>query len=50
MLAPIVLLVVAVVGVLAYALASNPKIAELGRIVFFAAVLSALFWWAGWPR
>lgn len=35
--------VVAVAGVLMYALASNPKLAEIGRIMFFCGLLVALF-------
>jgi Na+/phosphate symporter len=36
-------LLVAVVGVLMYALAANPKVAELGRIAFFCGLLVFLF-------
>lgn len=32
-------LLVAVVGVLMYALAENPKVAEMGRIAFFVGLL-----------
>lgn len=32
-------LLVAVVGVLVYALASNPKVQEMGRIAFFCGLL-----------
>lgn len=35
-------LLVAVVGVLMYALATNPKVAEMGRIAFFAGLLAFL--------
>lgn len=35
-------LLVALVGVLMYILASNPKIQELGRISFFAGLLAFL--------
>ena len=35
-------LVVAVVGALTYGLASNAKVAELGRILFFCGVFLAL--------
>jgi len=38
----LVLLGVLVAGILAYALATNPKVAELGRIAFFAALLVIL--------
>jgi len=34
--------VVAVVGVLAYGLSSNPKVQELGRIAYFAGLFVAL--------
>lgn len=34
---------VAVVGLLAYALASNPKAAEVGRLAFACGLLVALF-------
>jgi len=34
--------IVAVVGVLIYALMENPKLAEIGRILFFCGVLVAL--------
>jgi len=33
----------ALVGVLMYALASNPKLQEIGRLMFFAGLLVALF-------
>lgn len=35
-------LLVAVVGVLMYALSSNPKLAEIGRISYFAGLLAFL--------
>ena len=35
-------LLVAVVGVLMYALATNPKVQEMGRIAFFAGLLAFL--------
>jgi len=38
---------VAVAGVLAYALASNAKVAEIGRLLFFAGVLALMFAFAG---
>lgn len=38
---------VAVLGVLVYALASNPKVAELGRIAFFCGLLVAVWILAG---
>jgi len=35
-------LLVAVVGVLMYALCTNPKLAEIGRLAFFAGLLAFL--------
>ena len=35
-------LLVAIVGLLAYALSSNPKIAEIGRLSYFAGLLAFL--------
>jgi Na+/phosphate symporter len=35
--------VVAIAGALLYALSSNAKVAEMGRILFFAGVLVTLF-------
>ena len=35
-------LLIALVGVLMYALAANPKLIEIGRIAFFAGLLSFL--------
>lgn len=35
-------LLIAVIGVLVYALAANPKFAELGRIMFFCGLLAFL--------
>jgi len=35
-------LLVALVGVLAYALSANGKVAELGRIMFFSGLLAFL--------
>lgn len=35
-------LLIAVVGVLVYALASNPKVQEMGRIAFFCGLLAFL--------
>jgi hypothetical protein len=39
MLVIAVTLLVAVVGLLVYALAANPKVAEIGRIAFFDGLL-----------
>ena len=36
----------AVIGALAYALAVNPKLAEMGRLSFFAGLFVALLAWA----
>jgi Na+/phosphate symporter len=36
-------LLVCVAGLLVYALASNPKVVELGRLSFFAGLLTFLF-------
>lgn len=36
-------LLVCVLGLLVYALSSNPKVAELGRISYFAGLLVFLF-------
>ena len=36
-------LLVALVGVLMYALSANPKLAEIGRIMFFAGLFVFLF-------
>jgi hypothetical protein len=35
--------VFAIVGVLMYALATNPKLSEIGRLMFFAGLFVALF-------
>lgn len=35
-----ILLIILVIGVLIYALASNVKVAELGKIMFFCALLA----------
>ena len=40
-------LLVALAGVLAYALSANPKIQEIGRISFFAGLLAFLLGFAG---
>lgn len=42
MLTMLLPLLVAVVGILAYALSNNAKIAELGRLLFFAGILVTL--------
>lgn len=39
----IIPLVVCVVGLLMYILATNPKVVELGRLTFFAGLLVFLF-------
>ncbi len=43
MLIAIIPLVVAIIGVLMYALCSNAKLAEIGRLLFFAGLLVCLF-------
>lgn len=43
MLIAIIPLVAAVVGLLMYVLAANPKVVELGRILFAAGILVALW-------
>ena len=40
-------LLVCIVGVLMYALSANPKVAELGRISYFAGLLAFLLVVAG---
>jgi hypothetical protein len=35
-------LLVALIGVLMYALAANPKLVEIGRLMFFAGLLAFL--------
>ena len=35
-------LLVAIIGLLVYALSANPKVAELGRISYFAGLLAFL--------
>jgi hypothetical protein len=42
-----VAVVVALVGAVVYGLASNPKVAELGRIAFAAGLLVTLLAFAG---
>jgi hypothetical protein len=36
-------MIVCVAGLLCYALAANPKVAEMGRLAFFAGMLAFLF-------
>lgn len=40
-------LLVALIGVLMYALATNPKLNEIGRVVFWTGLLVTLFQVAG---
>ena len=47
MLTAIIPLVFAIVGALGYALATNPKIQELGRLLFAAGVFALAFSLAG---
>ncbi len=41
-------LLIAVVGALLYALAANPKVQEIGRILFFVGALVVV--WSAAPR
>lgn len=41
----IVPVVVALLGLVVYGIATNPKAAEVGRILFFVGALVALFVW-----
>jgi len=43
----IIPLVMAIAGALAYALSANPKVAELGRLLFAAGVFALAFALAG---
>lgn len=40
-------LLIAIIGVLAYALASNPKLSEIGRIMFACGLLVFLLRFSG---
>ncbi len=40
-------LLVCLIGLLAYALSSNPKVAELGRLAFACGLLVTLWSWGG---
>lgn len=40
-------LVVALLGLLVYLLASNPKVQEIGRIIFFCGLFWLVFLFAG---
>jgi hypothetical protein len=42
-------LLVALVGALIYGFAANPKLAELGRIMFWTGLLAFLLGWPGHP-
>lgn len=42
MMIAVVPLVAAIVGALTYALSSNTKVVELGRLVFFAAMIALM--------
>lgn len=35
-----------IIGALVYALSGNPKVAEMGKLAYFAGMLVALFGWA----
>jgi Na+/phosphate symporter len=43
MMTAILPLVIAIVGALAYALSANPKVQELGRLLFAAGVFALAF-------
>lgn len=47
MLISIVPVVAAILGLLIYALAANPKVSETGRLLMFAGMLVTLFVMAG---
>lgn len=38
-------LAIAIIGVLAYALSSNPRISEIGRLAYFAGLFVFLMQW-----
>ena len=42
MLSLVLCLTVLVVGLLAYALSANPKVSEIGRLAYFAALLGLM--------
>jgi Na+/phosphate symporter len=46
MLIAIIPFIVLIVGLLMYALAANPKISEIGRIMFFCGLLALCFTFA----
>jgi len=47
MLTALVPILMALVGALVYALASNPKMAELGRLLFWAGAFAVALFFAG---
>lgn len=47
MLTTLIPVLMAIVGALMYALASNPKLAELGRLLFAAGCFALAFAYAG---
>lgn len=47
MLSAIIPLVMAVIGALVYAISTNPKVSELGRLLFAAGVFALAFSLAG---
>jgi hypothetical protein len=49
MIISIVAIVAALIGILIYALGSNPKTVEIGRITFFCGLLVALWLFGGQP-
>lgn len=42
-------LLVALIGVIIYVLCANPKLSEIGRILFFCGLLAFLFVYHGQP-
>jgi Na+/phosphate symporter len=48
MMTAILPLVIAIVGALAYALSANPKVQELGRLLFAAGVFALAFALSGY--
>lgn len=47
MITTLIPLLLAIVGALVYAFAANPKLAELGRILFAAGMFALAFFYAG---
>lgn len=47
MLISVIAVLFAIVGALVYALSSNPKVSELGRLCFLAAMIGLMVHYAG---